>query len=101
MTEHRAACQRLAAELQAAGAFPAEVDAIRLAYAAALSDADDRSWRAFYLEVFAALLRIEPTAPRARAAYGRLAALADDDLGAALLAPQTAERLRARLVEAA
>jgi hypothetical protein len=101
MTEFEAACERFAADLCTAGATPAEVHRLRALYAAALAGRSDRAWSCFYAAVLDALAVIEPGGAEALAAYRRLAALADDDLGATLLTPHVAERMRSRLVEAA
>ena len=101
MSEFEAACDRLAADLCTAGALPAEASRICSLYLAALAERSDRVWNSFYTTVFDALAFIEPLGAEALAAYRRLAALADDDLGVALLTPHAAERMRSRLVEAA
>ncbi len=101
MTEFEAACDRFTDDLRTAGATPDELSGIRSFYVAAFAERSDRAWWSFYAAVFDALALIEPRGAEGLAAYRRLAALADDDLGGAVVTPHVAERMRSRLVEAA
>ncbi len=100
-TEFLAACDRLAADLHCAGTPDPAARRVAAAYARALNDAGDTAWRAFYCDLFAVLEHVVPEGHAACAAFRRLAALTEDDLGIQLLSPEAGERVRARLVEAA
>lgn len=101
MNEFERAADHLAKDLCAAGVMPIQTHRIESLYIAALRDPGERTWTTFYAAIFDVLATIEIGGAASRAAYRRLAALADDDLGTVLLTPRIAERIRLRLVEAA
>lgn len=101
MTEYELACGRLLEDLLAAGVPPSASAATARAYRTALESGAGTDWRGFYVSAFAALAALADVAPGGSRAYARLAALADDDLGAAIIVAEEREAVRARLVEAA